>query len=100
MEIGLLKRLVDDIIRLCDRLDDIGLVDYELGVWEEEIVSGKFSTGLHFIQKSSITKLILFSIDRLHPDTRRRAAGLTIEETIQNAIQVSSVIIVHVPFQA
>ncbi|KAJ4524141.1 hypothetical protein HRR83_002261 [Exophiala dermatitidis] len=29
--------LVDDLISLCDQLEQYGLVDYEMGIWEEQI---------------------------------------------------------------
>lgn len=31
-----------DLIQLCDQLEQHGLVDYQMGIWEEEILSGKF----------------------------------------------------------
>jgi hypothetical protein len=30
-----------DLIQLCDQLEQHGLVDYQMGIWEEEILSGK-----------------------------------------------------------
>lgn len=35
-----------DLIHLCDQLEPHGLVDYQLGVWEEEILSGMY-TSIH-----------------------------------------------------
>lgn len=32
-----------DLIQLCDQLEPHGLVDYQMGIWEEEILSGEFS---------------------------------------------------------
>ena len=32
-----------DLIQLCDQLETHGLVDYQMGIWEEEILSGKFA---------------------------------------------------------
>jgi hypothetical protein len=32
-----------DLIQLCDQLEPHGLVDYQMGIWEEEILSGKFA---------------------------------------------------------
>lgn len=32
-----------DLIQLCDQLEPHGLVDYQMGIWEEEILSGRFS---------------------------------------------------------
>lgn len=30
-----------DLIQLCDQLEQHGLVDYQMGIWEEEILSSK-----------------------------------------------------------
>jgi hypothetical protein len=29
------------LIQLCDQLEQHGLVDYQMGIWEEEILCGK-----------------------------------------------------------
>jgi hypothetical protein len=34
-----IQAMVDELIRLCDLLEQHGLVDYDRGVWEEEITS-------------------------------------------------------------
>lgn len=31
-----------DLIQLCDQLEQYGLVDYEMGIWEEEILCGEY----------------------------------------------------------
>lgn len=31
-----------DLIQLCDQLEQHGLVDYQMGIWEEEILSGRW----------------------------------------------------------
>lgn len=36
-----LKNLGDELTRLCDGLEKFGLVDYEMGVWEEEIIGSE-----------------------------------------------------------
>ena len=36
-----LQHLGDELTRLCDGLEKAGLVDYEMGVWEEEIIHCK-----------------------------------------------------------
>ncbi|KJZ75581.1 hypothetical protein HIM_05044 [Hirsutella minnesotensis 3608] len=38
-----IKRAGDDLIRLCDGIERHGLVDYQYGVWEEEIESGELN---------------------------------------------------------
>jgi hypothetical protein len=30
-----------ELVRLCDVMEKHGLVDYQMGVWEEEIMTGK-----------------------------------------------------------
>jgi hypothetical protein len=37
-----LNRLGDDLVRICDQLEPDGLVDYEMGIWEEEILSCEY----------------------------------------------------------
>ncbi len=32
-----IKRLVDDVVSMCDQLEGYGLVDYEMGIAEEQI---------------------------------------------------------------
>lgn len=36
-----MDNLGKELIQLCDRMEQHGLVDYQLGIWEEEILSGK-----------------------------------------------------------
>jgi len=37
-----LSCLGEDFIRICDQLEPDGLVDYEMGIWEEEILSCEY----------------------------------------------------------
>ena len=37
-----LQNLGDELTRLCDGLEKSGLVDYEMGVWEEEIINREY----------------------------------------------------------
>ena len=39
IEPNYLERMGRDLVRLCDNVEKHGLVDYQLGVWEEEIMS-------------------------------------------------------------
>ena len=43
------QTIVDELIRLCDSIEQYGLVDYDRGVWEEEIVN-VFSQCLDLVQ--------------------------------------------------
>lgn len=36
-----MESMGDTVVQLCDKLEPKGLVDYELGFWEEEIISSK-----------------------------------------------------------
>ena len=36
-----LERMARELVRMCDSMERHGLVDYQMGVWEEEIMSGK-----------------------------------------------------------
>lgn len=38
-----LESLGNELIQLCDRIESHGLVDYQMGIWEEEILSGESS---------------------------------------------------------
>lgn len=38
-----IEKLGSELVRLCDGLERHGLVDYQYGVWEDQIVAGKFS---------------------------------------------------------
>ena len=41
-----LERMGKELIRLCDSMERHGLVDYQMGVWEEEIIGSEFSSRL------------------------------------------------------
>jgi len=43
IEYSYLESLGDALIKLCDQMEKHGLVDYEMGVWEEEIVASEFN---------------------------------------------------------
>lgn len=42
-----LRRMGTELVRLCDSLEKHGLVDYQFGVWEDEIIECKFTTLPH-----------------------------------------------------
>ncbi|KXG50333.1 uncharacterized protein PGRI_068240 [Penicillium griseofulvum] len=60
-----------DLIQLCDQLEPHGLVDYQMGVWEEEILSGEFalysnytySTSHSYQIQSWVNALISWTVD-------------------------------------
>ena len=39
-----LQKMGKDLVRLCDSIERHGLVDYQYGVWEEQIIDSGFST--------------------------------------------------------
>jgi hypothetical protein len=40
LTIDAMETLGRELIRICDQMEPHGLVDYEMGIWEEEILSG------------------------------------------------------------
>ncbi len=42
LEESSLEEMGNEIVRLCDTIERHGLVDYQMGVWEEEIISSGF----------------------------------------------------------
>ena len=38
MEVDFLKNMGNELVRLCDIMEKHGLVDYQMGVWEESIL--------------------------------------------------------------
>ena len=41
LSVAALKSMGDELVGLCDGLERHGLVDYQIGVWEEEIISSE-----------------------------------------------------------
>ena len=50
-----LQAMIDELIKLCDAIEQHGLVDYDRGVWEEEIVN-VFSQCLDLLLADSSTQ--------------------------------------------
>lgn len=40
-----------DLIQLCDQLEQYGLVDYQMGIWEEEILCGELCILICYISR-------------------------------------------------
>lgn len=40
-----LQKMGDELVRLCDNIERHGLVDYQYGVWEQQIEDSGFSSG-------------------------------------------------------
>jgi len=43
IEYNYMEHMGRELVRLCDLMEKHGLVDYQLGVWEEEILSRQYS---------------------------------------------------------
>ena len=46
-----LERMARELVRSCNVMERHGLVDYEIGVWEEEIMDGMVSPGCYMQQR-------------------------------------------------
>ncbi|KIW57422.1 hypothetical protein PV05_05972 [Exophiala xenobiotica] len=49
-----IAHLVDELVNLCDQLEQYGLVDFELGIWEEQITH-IFTVCLDLLPRSGLT---------------------------------------------
>lgn len=49
-----ITHLVDELVNLCDQLEQYGLVDFELGIWEEQITH-VFTVCLDLLPRSGLT---------------------------------------------
>ena len=58
-----LERMGRELVRMCDALERHGLVDYQMGVWEEEIMSGTLNAILE--QLNITSELIQLSLTGL-----------------------------------
>jgi hypothetical protein len=43
MDYDFMETMGKELVRLCDMMEKHGLVDYQMGVWEEEIITRKLS---------------------------------------------------------
>lgn len=41
LTVDIMKNMGEELVRFCDKVEQHGLVDYEIGVWEEEILSSE-----------------------------------------------------------
>jgi len=53
MSVGQMDEMAKELIRLCDNMEKHGLVDYEMGVWEERILDSKILATSHLVSNSS-----------------------------------------------
>jgi hypothetical protein len=57
LTIDVMEKMGNDLVRLCDKMEPHGLVDYQMGIWEEEILSGKVLNVL-----SADDKLVILNV--------------------------------------
>ena len=50
-----LEGMIEELLSLCDQIEPHGLVDYDMGVWEEEIVS-VFTQCVDLLQQNERTQ--------------------------------------------
>lgn len=50
-----LEKMGGELLRHCDNMEKHGLVDYQMGVWEEQILDGKFRICTRFTQAQNPT---------------------------------------------
>lgn len=44
-----LEKMAKELLRLCDQVERHGLVDYQYGVWEEQIIAGALSVSQNYL---------------------------------------------------
>ena len=48
-----MDNLGKELIQICDRMEPHGLVDYQMGIWEEEILSSRCSWNFFYHRRNS-----------------------------------------------
>lgn len=56
-----LQKLGQELVRLCDKMEQYGLVDYQMGVWEEEILCGKYNSRYVLTRPLALIPFFAFS---------------------------------------
>lgn len=70
-----LQRLGDELIPLCNGVDEWGLVDYEMGVWEEQIIDSKFNI-LRLLMETSSDEFLCLTLPASY-STRSLSRGVS-----------------------
>lgn len=67
-----------DLIQLCDQLEQYGLVDYEMGIWEEEILCGEYYPTLDQCLQLTISIVLGQCLDQIEsrPELHRIQTAL------------------------
>ncbi len=60
-----LEKMGRELVRLCDGMERHGLVDYQMGVWEEEIISSRSIIAFSCISKADSTVVLTQCLDLL-----------------------------------
>lgn len=58
LSVAAMEHMGNELIRLCDQMEQYGLVDYQMGIWEEEILCGKYFA-FHKKRTASMQKSIM-----------------------------------------
>jgi molecular chaperone GrpE (heat shock protein) len=55
-----LEKMAKELLRLCDQIERHGLVDYQYGVWEEQIIAGMslISLSSWFLRALALTDVV------------------------------------------
>lgn len=56
---AVLERMGEALVSFCDGVEKYGLVDYQMGVWEEEIMSSKACPFLHLLESQLMRSQVL-----------------------------------------
>jgi hypothetical protein len=62
----MIEEMGDEMVNLCDKLERPGLVDYELGLWENEIISSKKLSIQYILVLISFLLVIMRCLDLIH----------------------------------
>ena len=67
IEYDQIEKMGSKLVKNCDNMEKHGLVDYQMGVWEEEITASKYRASSNLIR----LQLTLLSVDEMHGAARK-----------------------------
>lgn len=70
-----LERMARELVRMCDSMEKHGLVDYEMGIWEEEIMNGNNTCIEHHVDDLLILDEVLLECLHLLEDGAEEPTG-------------------------
>lgn len=68
-----LRTMGNGLVQLCEILEPHGLVDYELGVWEEEITSSRLVCFSFFFYHTNLAIVLIQCRELLEGDSQEQA---------------------------